>query len=121
MLYFYIIGNFLITLGILAMLTSTVGMMRFPNLRTRLHASGINDTAGLILLISGMLVRSDFTFPMILKTILLIVFMLITNTASSHMVANANTVLEASSDAQEKKLKKKNKLASQKKEEKKHD
>lgn len=53
-----VIGGVLCALGGLACVTSAVGVLRFPDFYTRLHAAGVGDTLGVGLVIAGLLVAS---------------------------------------------------------------
>ncbi len=81
------IGFFIIFLGILAFLISAVGLLRMPDIYTRIHVATKATTIGTVLVIIGAI----FIEPSwALKLILLAVFILITNPISSSVIARAS-------------------------------
>lgn len=65
-----------------------VGMLRMPELYTRMHAAGIIDTAGLALLMIGLMLQGGFTLVTV-KLILIVVFILYTSPMSTHALAQS--------------------------------
>lgn len=82
------IGGSSVLLGALLSLVGTIGVMRFPDFYTRLHAAGITDTLGATLVLVGM----AFLAPdllVVFKLLAIWVFLFFTGPTSSHAVANA--------------------------------
>ena len=52
------IGGGLIIAGGLAVIIGAIGLLRLPDVYARLHAAGVGDTAGVALLILGMICLS---------------------------------------------------------------
>lgn len=76
-------GSFFVVVG-------AIGLVRMPDLYTRLHASSLTDTGGTILLIAAMLVHSILVYasPMItIKLLLVLAFTLYTAPTASHALA----------------------------------
>jgi multicomponent Na+:H+ antiporter subunit G len=48
----------LILIGSAAVVTGALGLVRFPDFYTRLHAAGVTDTAGAELIIFGMMLQA---------------------------------------------------------------
>jgi multicomponent Na+:H+ antiporter subunit G len=69
----------------------SVGIVRFPDFWSRLHAASITDSAGVILLTVGMCLQGGISFVTV-KLIIIFVFLFITGPTSSHAVANAALV-----------------------------
>jgi len=65
-----------------------VGMLRMPELYTRMHAAGIIDTAGLALMMIGLMLQAGFTLITV-KLILIVVFILYTSPMSTHALAQS--------------------------------
>jgi multicomponent Na+:H+ antiporter subunit G len=65
-----------------------VGMLRMPELYTRMHAAGIIDTAGLALMMIGLMLQAGFTL-LTVKLILIVVFILYTSPMSTHALAQS--------------------------------
>lgn len=74
-------GSFFVVVG-------AVGIIRFPDFWSRLHAASIIDSAGIILLFAGMCVQAGFTLVTV-KLIIIAIFLFITGPTSTHAVANA--------------------------------
>jgi len=72
----------------------SVGILRFPDIYSRLHPAGKLDTMGLFLTMSGMAVYvlSDWTLAALLtalKIMLIVVFIFITSPTATHAMADA--------------------------------
>lgn len=65
-----------------------IGVLRFPDFFTRLHAASVTDTlcAGLILI--GLMLQSDGILPVI-KLFLIFFFLLFTTPTATHALAKA--------------------------------
>ena len=74
--------------GIFFVLAGSIGLIRFPDFWSRLHASSIMDSAGVILFIVGMMLHSGFNLITV-KLAIIGVFLFITGPTASHAVANA--------------------------------
>ncbi len=83
-----ILSWLLILSGSFFLLIGSLGMIRLQDFWSRLHAASIIDSAGLGLLLFGMILQAGFTFVGA-KLVLIVVFLLITGPTASHAVANA--------------------------------
>ncbi|SFT81585.1 multisubunit sodium/proton antiporter, MrpG subunit [Sedimentitalea nanhaiensis] len=81
---FIIGGSFFAIVG-------AVGLVRFPDFWSRLHAVSVTDSAGVILLIVGMALQAGLTLVTV-KLLLILAFLFITGPTSTHAVANAALV-----------------------------
>lgn len=68
--------------------TAVVGILRFPDLYTRLHAATKGVTAGAILLLLGVALLEGFG-PVLAKLALIGVFLVVTNPMATHAIARA--------------------------------
>jgi len=68
-----------------------IGMYRFPDIWSRVHAASVTDSAGMILLLAGMCVQAGFTLITV-KLIIIGIFLFITGPTATHAVANAALV-----------------------------
>ena len=68
-----------------------VGIVRFPDFWSRLHAVSVSDSGGVILLILGMCLQSGLSLITV-KLIIIGVFLFITGPTATHAVANAALV-----------------------------
>jgi multicomponent Na+:H+ antiporter subunit G len=65
-----------------------IGIVRMPDLFTRMHAAGITDTAGAGFLILGMMFQAGWTIVAI-KLVLILAFIFFTSPTSTHALAQA--------------------------------
>jgi len=81
------IGYIFIFLGAMAFTVSAIGLLRMPDIYTRLHVGTKSTTIGTILVIVGaMFIEPSWAF----KLFLLAIFILITNPLSSSVIARAS-------------------------------
>ncbi len=73
--------------GILAII-GTVGILRFPDVYTRLHAASVTDTGAATIAIVGMMLLAP-TWIVAFKLFVIWVFLFLTGPTSSHALANA--------------------------------
>jgi multicomponent Na+:H+ antiporter subunit G len=81
------IGFFFIFMGIFSFLISAVGLIRMPDVYTRIHAGAKSPTMATILIITGAIFIEPSWMP---KLILLAMFILATNPLSSSVIARAS-------------------------------
>ena len=74
-------GYFLVVIG-------GVGLLRFPDFFTRLHAVGVTDTLGAWLILIGLMLFSGWGFITV-KLVLIMLFLILTSPTSSHALAKA--------------------------------
>lgn len=79
----------LLVTGALALLTGAIGMIRFPDFFTRLHAASVIDTLGTMLVILGLVLQSGFSLVTV-KLLLIVFFILFTTPAAAHALAKAS-------------------------------
>ncbi len=68
--------------------TAVIGVLRFPDLYTRLHAATKGVTAGSLLLLSGVAVLEGLG-PVVAKIFLIGLFFIATNPIATHAIARA--------------------------------
>lgn len=76
-----------IFLGILFSLVASIGLFRFPDVFTRIHAAGITDTLGVILIFIGLMLMSGWNAAFG-KLLLILLFTLLTSPTISYVLAN---------------------------------
>lgn len=81
----------LIVSGGIMVCVGAIGMIRFPDFWSRLHAASVTDSSGMILLLLGMCLQAGVSLITV-KLILIGVFLFITGPTSTHAVANAALV-----------------------------
>jgi multicomponent Na+:H+ antiporter subunit G len=78
----------LIILGSVSMLIGGIGILRFPDVYTRMHAASITDTLGAGALLLGLTIQAGFTLVAV-KLLLMLVFLFFTSPTSSFSLAHA--------------------------------
>lgn len=76
----------LIALGLFFYLSGTLGLLRFPDTYTRLHALTKADNLGLGLLMTGLLLQVNDVFWGI-KLVLVWLLMLVASAVNAHLIA----------------------------------
>ncbi|RKZ49959.1 MAG: sodium:proton antiporter [Gammaproteobacteria bacterium] len=66
----------------------TIGLVRFPDFFTRLHAASIVDTLGCIFIMFGLMLQADPGIVTV-KLFFIVVFILFTTPAAAHALAKA--------------------------------
>jgi multicomponent Na+:H+ antiporter subunit G len=85
-----IIISLILIIGTFFMISSTIGILRFPDLYTRLHAASKSGTLGVASILIGAFLFFLFKENSVSGKLLLgIVFVLVTTPVSSHMLARA--------------------------------
>lgn len=69
-------------------ITGGIGVLRLPDLFTRLHAAGITDTLGAASILVGLALQAGPTLIAV-KLLLILGFLLFTSPVASHAVAKA--------------------------------
>ena len=82
------IGGSLAIVGALLAVIGALGVIRFPDFFTRVHAASITDTGGATLLISGLAIISGISL-ITLKLIVIWVFIMLTSPTAAHALASA--------------------------------
>ena len=65
-----------------------IGLVRFPDLYTRLHAGGIADTIAPLLIVAGLILQSGISL-LTIKLLLILLFLLFTTPTASHATVRA--------------------------------
>ncbi len=74
--------------GSVFVLVGSVGMIRMPDVYTRMHAAGLTDTLGIALILLGLIVEVGLDMVAI-KLVLIGVFLFFTGPTSLYAIANA--------------------------------
>lgn len=78
----------LFILGAIGVVTGAIGVIRFPDFYTRLHAAGITDTAGAELMLLAMILQSP-NWLVAAKLLIIGFFLFMTSPVSTHAIAHA--------------------------------
>lgn len=82
------VSGALLLVGMFLIVTGAVGILRFPDLYTRMHAAGVTDTLAAICIISGLLLISGWSLESA-KLLMILIFLLFASPTSSHALAKA--------------------------------
>ena len=87
-----VIASALLLLGLFVFLTEVVGFFKFNYIMMRIHAAGIGDTLGIMSITAAVAVLIG-TPNAVLKLLLIVVFMMLTNPVLTHLLANMEVKL----------------------------
>ena len=79
---------FLVISSCFFFLVGTTGLIRLPDVFSRMHATTKSDTLGAGLALLALIVYKGFD-PVSLKLLIVLIFILITNPVASHIIAKA--------------------------------
>ena len=78
----------LFLIGGLAVFSGALGIVRFPDFYTRLHAAGVTDTGGAELILIGMLLQSP-SWIVAVKIFFIGAFLFFTSPVATHAIAHS--------------------------------
>lgn len=78
----------LLILGSFFCLSGAVGLFRFPDFYTRMHAAGVTDTLGAGLILIGLMLQAT-DFIVLCKLFFVLLFAMLTGPTASHALAKA--------------------------------
>jgi multicomponent Na+:H+ antiporter subunit G len=78
----------LLLVGSVFTLIGSIGIVRMPDVFTRLHAAGITDTLGAAGVLLGLALKAGFSL-LLVKLLLMLVFSLLLNPTACHALARA--------------------------------
>ena len=81
-----IVSGLFILLGVIALITGSIGLVKLPDLFSRTHAVGMMDTAGVGFIILGLIIHEGFTLVSV-KLVLVGIFLFFTSPVATHAVA----------------------------------
>jgi len=83
-----ILSGAMIVAGAFFILVGAIGLMRMPDVFTRMHAASVMETAGAGLLLVGLMIQAGPTL-LTLKLIFVLILFLLTAPVATHAVAQA--------------------------------
>ena len=92
-----ILGWILLMLGCFFCIVGAIGLIRFPDFFTRVHAASIIDSLGAILILLGLITQTE-NLLIIFKILLILVFMMLTGPTAVHALARAALLAEKEED-----------------------
>ncbi|MFW6266315.1 MAG: monovalent cation/H(+) antiporter subunit G [Halanaerobiales bacterium] len=84
-----LIISFLLLGGMFFFFVATVGLMRLPDVFSRMHATTKCDTLGVSMILLGVAIKEGIS-PVSLKLFLVIIFLWITTPTAAHTIARAS-------------------------------
>lgn len=78
----------LFIIGGVAVVSGAIGLVRFPDFFTRLHAAGVTDTGGAELIVIGMMLQAP-NWLVVVKLAFIGVFLFLTSPVATHAIAHA--------------------------------
>lgn len=78
----------LFLIGGAAVIVGSIGLVRFPDFYTRMHAAGITDTAGAELMLIAMALQAP-NWQVVAKLVFIGVFLFFTSPTATHAVSHA--------------------------------
>lgn len=83
-----ILSAILMSAGALLVLSGALGLLRFPDFYTRVHAAGVTDTAGAGLILIGLLLQADH-WSVAVRLVIIMIFMALSSPTASHLLGQA--------------------------------
>lgn len=83
-----IISSALLILGAFFSLSGAIGLFKFPDFFTRVHAASVTDSIATILIILGLMLQTDFDLITV-KLLFILILMLLTSPTASHALAKS--------------------------------
>lgn len=78
----------LLIAGSAFLLIGSFGLIRLPDFYSRLHAAGISDTLGILLVVLGLMIQAGFGLIAV-KLAFLFIFLFFTSPTATHAIARA--------------------------------
>lgn len=83
-----IISGLLLIAGVFFGLSGAIGLFKFPDFFTRVHAASVTDSISAILIISGLLLQTTFDLNTA-KLLFILAFLMLTSPTASHALAKS--------------------------------
>ena len=89
-----VVGMILATIGLVFFLGAAVGLYRFPDFYTRMHAAGKGDTLSSLLILAGfaLITFDDLSavgYLLVVKVVAIVLFIMLTSPTSTHALMRA--------------------------------
>lgn len=83
-----VVSFVLVTLGGLCVVVGGIGVLRMPDLYTRMHAAGVTDSGALVLVMLGLGLQAGWSLALA-KLIAIVLFLFVTSPTSAYALAHA--------------------------------
>ena len=84
-----LLGYILISTGLVFFLGTTIGLLRFPDFSTRMHAAGKGDTLSTVVILIGCICLVPMDLLLAIKILLIINFIFIGSPTATHAMMDA--------------------------------
>ncbi|SHE56270.1 multisubunit sodium/proton antiporter, MrpG subunit (TC 2.A.63.1) [Microbulbifer donghaiensis] len=84
----WLLSGCALALGCFFMLSGAVGLLRFPDFYTRMHAAGVTDTLATFLILGGLMLLAGWSLALF-KLGMILLFLFFTGPVASHALARA--------------------------------
>lgn len=88
MLLLDIISSILLIAGVFFGLSGAIGLFKFPDFFTRVHAASVTDSIAAILILGGLLLQTSFDLNTA-KLLFILIFLMVTSPTASHALAKS--------------------------------
>lgn len=89
----FILSTICTVLGLFVLISGIFGIFRFKYSLSRIHASALFDTAGIFLMLLGVMIATGFNVTTI-KMIVVIVFLWLTSPVASHLIGSLEVTID---------------------------
>lgn len=83
-----VLSGIMLLSGCFLIFTGALGVLRFPDTLSRMHAAGVSETMATVLLLGGLMLLAGWGL-VLLKLVMVLLFLLFTSPAASHALAKA--------------------------------
>ena len=83
-----IVSGICLVVGSVFCVLGGVGLLRFPDFYTRIHAAGMTDTLGAGLILTGLMLQAGWTLTSV-KLLSILLFLFLSSPAAAHALAKA--------------------------------
>jgi len=83
-----ILSGFCLLIGSFLCISGGVGILKFPDFYTRMHAAGVSDTLGAGMILVGLMLQNPDTL-VVIKLLMILVMTLFINPTAGHALAKA--------------------------------
>lgn len=83
-----VVGGVLMAVGAFFVLSGGMGLLRFPDFYTRIHAVSVTDAAGAGLILVGLMLQPS-GWATTVRLLIILLFLTVTAPAATHILAHA--------------------------------
>jgi multicomponent Na+:H+ antiporter subunit G len=94
-----VLSGLMLLSGCFLIFTGALGVLRFPDTLSRMHAAGVSETMATVLLLGGLMLLAGWSL-VLLKLVMVLLFLLFTSPAASHALAKAIWTRQQRGDGQ---------------------